>query len=236
MKNTLKICSYNVGKWTDGIRSGMTPEEIPARKAGWEAFLSENDPDFLLFEEAGHFLDEARTIPPYETLFQARYPYVARPETESRLLNSVMFCGKYPIEDMTVRAFESGSGRPFVTFHTTVGDRKLTIAVAHLSIEGNSEGIRQQDLAELARRIEREEFDILTGDFNTFTIGEFDVFPKAQMVNHGNSGDFRTWPHPGKWNQCIDNIIVRKGLTIGSIRLGTALLSDHMALMAEIGF
>lgn len=233
----MKICTYNVGGWTDGTRSGLLPEELPERIAGWESFLSDLDPDFLLCEEASPFLDAAGTLPAAETLFGSRFPFLARPRSGRRLTDAVLLCGKYPIGHLTVREFSSGSGRPFVTFDTEAEGKKRTFAVVHLSIEANSEGIRQKDLAELAGLLARGEADVITGDFNTFSIREFDVFrPCAALANHGDRGDFETWPHTaGKWNRCIDNIIVRNGLPLGAVRLGTAVLSDHMALAAEVG-
>ena len=234
---SITICSYNVGGWTDGTRQGMNEDELPQRLEGWRSFLSDLNPDFLLCEEASLYLDAARTLDPYRELFSRYYPYSARPETGHRLTDEVLLLGKYPIENMTVESFESGSGRPFVSFRTEVNGRRLNIAVVHLSIEADSEGIRQKDLSELAEMLSEGKLDIITGDFNTFAIGEFDVFrPVSRLANHGDSGDFETWPHTaGRWNRCIDNIIVRNEYSLGDVRSGSAVLSDHMPLTAKIG-
>ena len=238
MITSITVCSFNVGGWTDGTRSGLRSDELPARLAAWESFLADNDADFLLCEEASFFVDAARLMPAYETLFARRFPFSARVESGDKLTAAVLLCAKYPIENPTARQFASGSGRPFVTFDTVCGGRRLKFAVVHLSIEANSEGIRRRDLAELAALLRDGEIDVLTGDFNTFEIGEFDIFrPAAHLANHGAYGDFETWPHKaGQWNRCLDNVITGGALTLSDVRMGDVILSDHLPIFAQVGF
>lgn len=236
MKSVLTVCTYNVGKWTDGMRPGLMPNEIFGRISAWSDFLKETDPDLLLCEEATEYFDAAGTVNSCDTLFGDKYPYIVKPQSGNRLTDEILICSKFPVENMRIRSFLSGSGRPFVTFSILFEGRKLTFAVVHLSIEADSAGLRQKDVAELAAMIENGNIDIITGDFNTFCIEEFDIFNRmAFLANHGDYGDFETWPHTaGKWNRCIDNIIVSRNLSISSVQLGTHILSDHMPLIAQI--
>jgi len=232
----MKITTFNVGKFTDGVRNGLAPEELPGRIDGWKRFLDDTDPDILVCLEASVYIDAAGTLPAYETLFKEKYPFYARPDSGSSLTKSILVCSKTPVSELCVRSFSSGSGRPFVSFVAVCGETSLRIAAVHLSIEAYSSGVRQADLAELSSMLRNSEFDVVLGDFNTFSVDEFDVFrPHCGMANHGIAGDFETWPHTaGGWSRCIDNIIAGEAVSIEKVTLGQEVLSDHMPLTAEI--
>lgn len=241
-KTSFRVCSYNVGVWTDGVRPGLEPEELDGRIAAWNRFLDDFDPDFLLCEEASGWLDSAHTVTAYETLFARRFPehWQTTDPQYNGLVHGILLLGKYPIRNAEVLSFSSGSGRPLVTFETELCGKNVRFFVVHPSIEAHSEGIRQKDLAELASLLAGCAYGVAAGDYNTYDISEFDThFGAFPMANHGAFGDFETWPHKssiGVWSRCLDNIITTPSLAVKSVRLGTEVLSDHMPIMAEIAF
>lgn len=147
----------------------------------------------------------------------------------------LLLCSKYNLYDVTVNSFECGSGRPYVTYKADINGKTINFIICHLSIESESTGIRQQELSELATKLNTYEYGVLSGDFNTFSIDEYDIFEGFNMANHRDFGDFPTWNHEsGGWNKCIDNIITTSNITIQNVEMPEVGLSDHSPLIAEL--
>ena len=235
----LRVCSFNVGMWTDGTRPGLTADEITGRCAAWEKLLNRYHPDLLLCEEATLFLDKAGTAAAYPTLFARHFPCCWSPQDcGAPLTKEILLLSRFPILHPRVLSFSGGSGRPLVSFETDVGGKTVRFFVTHLSIEAHSGGIRQQDLTELAALLRECGSGVLTGDFNTYSIQEFErPFSGLPMANHGVFGDIETWPHVssvGSWNKCLDNIIVTPDITMENVFSDDADLSDHRPLFADL--
>ena len=71
---------------------------------------------------------------------------------------------------------------------------------------------------------------ILTGDFNTANMKEFDVLPDATLVNPGKYG---TFPSSGS---AIDNIVISKDWNVVDSGMGPKGHSGHILLWAELKF
>lgn len=238
----LKVGSFNVGIWTDGKSSNarVDPANVKTEGIKLRRFLGNTNFDFLLCEEATHEFDKDYKIDAYEYCFKNNLPFhwKTKSSTEgSPQVRRFLLTGKYELINVTYHDYECESTRGYVTFECNISGRNITFIVCHLSLESSSDGIRQQEMGELANILKKCEYGVLCGDFNAFSIDEFTThFSEFNLSNHGYYGDFNTWPVTGweSWNHCIDNIITTKSIKITNVLMGEIAMSDHKPLIAEI--
>ena len=137
---------------------------------------------------------------------------------------------RYPIVDFEVIALESGNEEHRSVGHAVidVGGTHLDFFNTHLSYE--SLDMRTLQYKQLAGLLAKCETYILTGDFNTERLSEFDVLPSATLVNPRK---FPTFTSSGK---AIDNIVISKNYSIVSSGTGPEGHSDHVLLWAQLEF
>ena len=238
----LKVGSFNVGLWTDGESSNarVDPANVKEESIKLRRFLGNTNFDFLLCEEATHEFDKDYKIDAYEYCFKNNLPFYwkTKSSTEgSPQVRQFLLTGKYELINVTYHDYECESTRGYVTFECNISGRNITFIVCHLSLESSSDGIRQQEMEELANILKKCEYGVLCGDFNAFSIDEFTThFSEFNLSNHGYYGDFNTWPVTGweSWNHCLDNIITTKSIKITNVLMGEIAMSDHKPLIAEI--
>lgn len=238
----LKVGSFNVGLWTDGKSSNAQVDsaDVEAESIKLRRFLGNTNFDFLLCEEATHEFDKDYKIDAYEYCFKNNLPFYwkTKSSTEgSPQVRQFLLTGKYELVNVTYHDYECESTRGYVTFECNISGRNITFIVCHLSLESSSDGIRQQEMEELANILKKCEYGVLCGDFNAFSIDEFTThFSEFNLSNHGYYGDFNTWPVTGfeSWNHCLDNIITTKSVKITNVFMGEIAMSDHKPLIAEI--
>lgn len=237
----LKVCSWNVGLWTDGKSSNarVANENVATESIKLRRFLGNVDTDFLLCQEATHEFDKSYTIDAYDYCIKNNLPYAWKTSSNevSGQVKQFLLTGKNKLKNVTYHNYECESTRGYVTFEAEIDGKVITFIVCHLSIEGDSIGIRQEEMSELASVLNNCEYGVLTGDFNAFSINEFDThFSNFNMANHGYYGDFNTWPVEGweTWNHCLDNIITTKSIKITNVYMGDIAMSDHKPLLAEL--
>lgn len=240
----LKICSFNVGLWTDGKSSNARVDDadVKAESIKLRRFLGNENFDFLLCEEATHEFDKSYKINAYEYCFKNNLPH-GWTTSDSNVSGSVrqfLLTGKYKLKNVTYHSYENASTRGYVTFTSEIMGRKITFINCHLS-SGYSvdDEIRAKERAELVEIFKKCEYGILMGDFNARSIDDFNDFSEFNIANHGYYGDFKTWPaakeSDSNWpNGCIDNIITTKSIKITNVLMGEIAMSDHKPLIAEI--
>ena len=238
----LKVGSFNVGMWTDGVGSNarVDPANVKKESIKLRRFLGNTNFDFLLCEEATHEFDKDYKIDAYEYCFKNNLPFCWKAKSSTEVSPQVrlfLLTGKYELINVTYHDYVCESTRGYVTFECNISGRNITFIVCHLSTESSSDGIRQQEMKELASILKKCEYGVLCGDFNAFSIDEFTThFSEFNLANHGYYGDFNTWPVPGweSWNHCLDNIITTKSIKITNVLMGEIAMSDHKPLIAEI--
>ncbi|MDD7205385.1 MAG: endonuclease/exonuclease/phosphatase family protein [Lachnospiraceae bacterium] len=234
----VKLCSWNVGMWVDGIQNGVRDENIESASLVLRRFVGKNNFDLMFLEEAPWYFDTKHTINAYQHCIKnnLQYEWNTTDSTVSLYGRMILACGKYKISNVEIKTFASGSKRAFVTFDVDIDGIIVKCIIAHLSFEENSSGVRQQDIQELISYMDKHKYCILTGDFNTYSISEFDVFAtNYNLANHGYYGDFETWPHESRgWNKCLDNIICSKNIKITNVELLDVDMSDHTPLVATL--
>ena len=246
-KTSIKVCSFNVGIWTDGVSANarVADEDVPKQSVELRRFLGRIDADFVLCEEAVDTFNKSKTINSYEYCFENNLPYAwfvkegSQEAKDSGVgASQMLLTSKYKMSNIQHHKYVNGTDtRSYMTFDVELDGKTINFIVAHASTEGSSDGVRQEQLAELASLLATYKYGILTGDFNTFSITEFDThFSNFNMANHGYFGDFVTWPAEGweTWNKCLDNIITTKSIKIVNVEMGEVDMSDHRPLIAEL--
>lgn len=223
----LKLCSFNVGLWHDGI--DQQPDESAEEYTHlFRRFLGKENPDIMGLLEAPDHVDQSHTIPCIPMLtFKLPYYYTNG--------NNKIVAKDAPLT-ITKLSFGSGSGRPFFRFRYNVGNDTITVYMVHLSTEANSSGVRQQDLAELAGLLDGATKTIIMGDFNCYAMSELAVFDDYTMANGGDFGSFVTWPGVSQeWpNGCLDNIIMTNDISLQNVYIEEESFSDHYPIIAEV--
>lgn len=238
----LKVGSFNVGMWTDGVGSNarVDPANVKEESIKLRRFIGNTNFDFLFCEEATHEFDKDYKIDAYEYCFKNNLPFYWKTKSSaegSPQVRQFLLTGKYELINVTYHDYECESTRGYVTFECNISGRNITFVVCHLSLESSSDGIRQKEMEELANILKKCEYGVLCGDFNAFSIDEFTThFSEFNLSNHGYYGDFNTWPVPGwkSWNHCLDNIITTKSIKITNVLMGEIAMSDHKPLIAEV--
>lgn len=237
----LKVCSFNVGLWTNGIADNarVPDDDVSTESIKLRRFLGGMNADFMLCQEATHEFDKSYKIDAYEYCFKNNFPFYWKTSSRdaSGQARQFLFSGKRELKNVTYHDYQCESTRGYVTFESDIGGRNVTFIGCHLSTESSSDGIRQQEMTELANVLEKCEYGILCGDFNAFSIEEFTThFSDFNLSNHGHYGDFNTWPVEGwtTWNHCLDNIITTKNIKIVNVYMGEIAMSDHKPLISEL--
>lgn len=236
---TLKFMSFNVGMWNDGTTGGVPAAEVEAKSANYHKLLGEVNPDIVAIEEGLLHFDRNDTVLAYDKLFRFKYAWkwIDTNTTHSLSTKEAMMFGRYPISNVHVHAFASGSNRAFITYDIQFCGKTIHCILCHLSFEEELDGDRSADMDELAALMATYDYGILSGDFNVFNTSEFDThFSDFNMASHGAFGDYQTWRNPTTaWpNGCLDNIITTKSITIQNVSMPNVELSDHKPLFAEL--
>ena len=240
----LKICSFNVGLWTDGKSSNARVDDanVESEAIKLRRFLGDENFDFLLCEEATHEFDKSYKINAYSYCFKNNlsYGWTTSDKSVSIQARQFLLTGKYKLKNVTYHNYENASTRGYVTFTSELADREITFINCHLSSGYSADDeMRAKERAELIQILKKCEYGVLMGDFNARSIDDFNDFSEFNVANHGYYGDFKTWPGAGVtdhgWpNGCIDNIITTKSIKIINVLMGEIDMSDHKPLIAAI--
>ena len=232
----IKVATMNYGLWNDGATKYADDSEAERILAAWKQMLCENNADILAGQEWLRYFDRSNTMEVETCLFSLLYPYQYATTTgHGKNLASKTICTDY-----TVHNFSNGTKRQYTKAYTIIGGKKVCLINAHCSLEPDFNINRRAEFEELIRVMDGEEYAILFGDFNAYTVSEFELFTQAGYApaNGGAFGAFDTWPHfdkPSSWkNKAIDNIIVSANIQILRVSVDRRDLSDHSMLTAEL--
>ena len=137
---------------------------------------------------------------------------------------------RYPIVSFEVIKLESGDKEQRCVGHAVIDVDGVLFDFFNTHLSFESLELRRGQFAHLATLLGDCETYILTGDFNTADMTEFDVLPDVTLVN---SGKFGTFPSSGK---AIDNIAISRDWNVVSADMGPLGHSDHRMLWAELKF
>lgn len=233
-----RVATMNYGLWNDGITKYVEDQKAETVLAAWKKMLSDHDADILSGQEWLPYFDRSNKIPVEECLFSDLYPYqYATTSGHGKHLASKTVCTDY-----TVCNFSTGTKRQYTKAYTMIHGNRVCLFNAHCSLETDFTINRKQEFEELIRIMNSEERVILFGDFNAYSVEEFDLFQKAgySLSSGGKLGAFDTWTNfdkPSSWkNKAIDNIIVSSDIRILNVFVDRRDLSDHSMLVADLAF
>lgn len=137
---------------------------------------------------------------------------------------------RYPIESFEVIPLESGSLEKRSCGHAVINvdGVKFDFFNTHLSHENAN--VRALQIAQLAPILEECDAYIVTGDFNTTVVGEFEAWSDSTFVNRN------TYPTFTPSAKSIDHIVMAGGWSVVEAGMGPEGHSDHCMLWAELHF
>ena len=232
----IRVATMNYGLWNDGATKYVEDEKAAAVLERWKQMLSDHNADIIAGQEYLPFFDRSNKMSSDECLFSFLYPYQYSTTTGyGKNLVSGTICTDY-----AVRSFSTNASRQYTKAHTVIHGTRVCVLNAHCSLETDFTIHRKTEFEELLRAMCEEEYVILMGDFNAYSVSEFEIFQKAgyRIANGGEFGEFDTWPHfdkPSSWkNMAIDNIIVSRNIQILNVSVDRRDLSDHSMLIADL--
>ena len=232
----IRVATMNYGLWNDGGTKYVEDSRVEQTLTAWKQMLDTHDADILAGQEWLPFFDRGNRLIAEDCLFSYKYPYQHVTATGY----GKHLASKTPCTDFTVNNFSNGTRRQYTKAYTEIGGKRICLLNAHCSLETDFEINRKAEFEELIGIMDGEEYAILFGDFNAYTVSEFDLFRQAgyAVANGGTFGTFDTWTNfdkPSYWsNKAIDNIIVSDRIQILSVTVDRRDLSDHNMLIAEL--
>ena len=234
--NYIKVATMNYGLWNDGVTKYVENSRVESVLAAWKDMLDDQDVDILAGQEWLRYFDRDNTMTAEDSLFAYKYRYQYSTSTG----NGKNLVSKTECYDYAVYTFSNGSGREYIKTYTEINGKTVCLINAHCSLETDFTVNRKAEFEELIRIMDQEEYVILFGDFNAYTVSEFGLFTEAgySVVNGGALGTFDTWSNFDKasyWeNKAIDNIIVSPTIRILDAEVDRRDLSDHSMLSASL--
>lgn len=236
----LKIASWNVGLFNNGINAPSTAES-PQKMIDFRKIIGSIDAHVINTDEYRQYFDAENTILATPNVISFKYPY----NTQGTQVSGNVSFSKADISNATKKVFDSGSGKYFIWYEVNVNGKKVTVINAHLAIEEDPTVHRNSEIQELITFMSGKQYVILTGDFNVASQAEYNAFKTAgyTLCNGGDFGWFNTWPIrsniPDGWQttwpcENLDNIIVSSDITPQYVEMINCNISDHAPLVAEL--
>ena len=232
----IRVATMNYGLWNDGTTKYVEDDKVESVSAAWKKMLDDNDPDILCGQEWLPFFDRSNKLMADDVLFAYKYRY----QYSTSSGNGKNLVSKTECTDYAANNFSNGKGRQYTKAYTEINGKKVCIINAHCSLETDFNVARKAEFEELIRIMKQEQYVIVFGDFNAYSVAEFDLFKNAgfRIANGGSFGTFDTWTNfdkPSYWaNKAIDNIIVSSNIKILDVKVDRRDLSDHNMLVADL--
>ena len=169
------------------------------------------------------------------TLYPHRIECWQEPACDALILS------RFPLTDVRPTLPKAKFRRPMGAVEVEIGDRKLTLFPAHLTIPPPLESSNMQggEIEEIVSAIETIAGPrLLAGDFNASTWGATMTFAREKLAFTPLTGPDGSWPTflPAQMGIPIDHILASEELALLSRKLHTIKGSDHRAVVAEIAF
>ena len=134
---------------------------------------------------------------------------------------------KYPIESTNLIKLSSGSAEQRILAHAVinVNGTKINFFVTHLSYDGEGGGSsRSKQFSEVASELAKYDNFVLSGDFNTRNLDEYNVISGSALVNSKDDPKV-TYPDG---RSPLDNLVYSTATwKFGAINVVTNSYSDH---------
>lgn len=253
--HNLKVMTYNVGSWYDGLHDNVPAEKDADYYALQKGIITRHNPDILFMNEyVQQFSKAGRTALSF--LQECGFTYIhEQGGATTTVTNGRCIASKYPLSNYTVRNFNDGSTYYYDTCTVTVGGVPISLMVTHL--HWNDRSKRESELSTIMGVLSGFTRFIFAGDFNTTdcydTTGLDYTAIIAPLINAGynvaNCGEFgfiTTYydqPTHGDYTGVLDNIVTSANIEITSVTRDETKLNDgledhidHLPLIATLEF
>lgn len=217
---TLKVMSYNIRHGADAnLDMAILAEDIKRNRA-----------DVVGIQEIDEGTARVGGLRTLEELSRATgYPYFAFSKAMDYKGGAygIGILSRYPIvESETVPLFYETEPRVLCHGRLDVEGQRVDFFNTHLDYI--SKDARAKEFGQLQELLSSYDCFVLTGDFNTADMTEFEAITVATPVNHGQLGSFVS---SGK---AIDNILYTPNFTLTDSGMDPVTHSDHYLIWAEL--
>lgn len=232
---TVKVMSYNVGKWSYGVGGGYEDTSTLSEKLKTtRRFFGKINADIVGMQEKRNGFDKDNTIDANTEIIGHWYPYFATRDVSTLTWDVSEIRSKYEI-------FDGGYGklstdRNYIYGYAELYGKKVFLLNVHL--DPFSAEKRATERTEILQILSDKKYFIMTGDFNA-TTGESEY---ADWISHGynvaNGGFFGNYITTHDVEQMIDNIVTSKNIRIDNVEVHSEAYdmcsSDHLPIVAEL--
>ena len=242
----LKVMTYNIGRFSYGASPYYLNANFNEKLANYKKFFAEQQADIIGLQEYNLYLDTATDTGSYDTgkyIFDYLYPYSHNTNGGPTIKS------KYPLNyfgSIRYQAGEQGCKYSVIS----IGNKSLFIGSTHLAANPGTEQdeIRASERAELISLMNKFDYVICCGDFNSFHTNDYNDFVNSgyKIANGGylpyewtcstNPADFSedTLPSDARY---LDNIVVSSNIIIDyseKLNVYSDLSSDHIPFVAYL--
>jgi exonuclease III len=226
----LKVCSYNVGMYSNGISTDTPAADALENMSG---FLGANNFDILGIQEGRSYVNGTNAD---ETTYNDYFI------SQKSLLNNCAIKSQFVLKDTGEGTFTAGS-RKYVYATAIIGNKEVFIINVHLALTATD---RASNYTELLDLLKAHEYFIAFGDFNAAIDYNTGVEEQTQaeynnLINAGytvaNGGRWGLLNTMGTTSKHPDNICVSKNIkmiTSKTADVYATMNSDHIPIIAEL--
>lgn len=226
----LKVCSYNVGMYSNGIAADTPEADALENMSG---FLGANNFDILGIQEGRSYVNGTNAD---ETVYNDYFI------SQKSLLNNCAIKSQFVLKDTGEGTFTAGS-RKYVYATAIIGNKEVFIINVHLALTATD---RASNYTELLALLKPHEYFIAFGDFNAAIDYNTGVEEQTQaeynnLINAGytvaNGGRWGLLTTIGTQTKYPDNICVSgniKMITLKTADVYATMNSDHIPIIAEL--
>ena len=220
---TLRVGSYNIRHGADvGLNMAPIAEDIKALNLDVVGF---QEIDFKTTRTGG--LDTMKALS--EASGYEYYGFARAIDYQGGQYGSGIL-SRYPIESFEVIPLAGLGGEDRSIGHAVLNVNGVMIDFFNTHLDHEQSSRRSAQIKQAVPYLAECEAYIITGDFNTADIGEFELWEGADFVNKNT---YATFPKSGKG---IDNIIFSPDWSVAESGMGPEGHSDHRLLWAEMKF
>lgn len=224
----LKVCSYNVGLYNNGVWvTGNPYDDYSDIVAAYRQFLNDGGLDLVGTQED---TDIKNSI--YADVYDRQLPNHVYDDNMYANIRTV-----YPIISQETGMLTDGS-RGYSSATISVNGKEIFVMSVHFGLDGD---VQSANAAQVLEMVEGHEYAIVFGDFNA---GNGDVSAESLFANFTNAGyklalgDYLPFKSTVRNSEVkfYDNIITTPNIIIQNVRIGDGegLYSDHLPVFAEL--
>ena len=232
---TVKVMSYNLGKWSYGVGGGYEDTSTLFEKLKTtRRFFGKINADIVGMQEKRNGFDKDNTINANTEIIEHWYPYFATRDVTTLAWDAPEIRSKYKIVD-------GGYGKLSTDRNYTYGYVELygkRVFLLNVHLDPFSAEKRATERADILQILADKKWFIMTGDFNAID-GESEYADwVSQGYNIANGGFFGNYITTHGVEQMIDNIITSNNIRIDNVEVHSEAYdmcsSDHLPIVADL--